>query len=653
MSTDSSQKIVRAIEGVVALCVGSAEAVVWVNQVNAAAFSDGEKIFLPKPTGEHPQEYELLLALALREVAKLNFFTDGGFSELSSWVAPFATILEDVRLKTALSCTFKGAPIIFAKAFEIAAEVFHAKMAQSNMEFSQLAELAIWSSVNSAVGSPDPSRTYAGAFLSAAASGSDTGAQPFHEANAVAFRALSANSTAGAVALGQRISELLKLGPVNPDHANGATEVLTDLDELSAGLPGDAGEGMGGSPSLSEAGGPGKPDTSAKPVQTEASAAFDGQREVDQESPGESGISDAAGSLSCGECSGASQDMAADERSPQIHQQDKLSDALAIVRGFDGATVCDPAEAVRASELLDGQKTGPVSAPFDFAAIQKAFDEGSAASIMASVCQGGEMILGPDPASESDHAGAGSCALAPEGGEAQRQLLPAVTGKLVTVLLREFHAQRHRVAKVADNGPRVDASRMWRIKRLGDARVFRKKARVAGVSVAVQILLDRSSSMLHRIDDASAAVYAIGVALQRISGVQTAVDAFPGNGMASTSLLAFKQNILSAKNAFEELDACGGTPTGSAIRRCLPGLLGARVDKRYLFVVTDGKPDSFVDAKQAVSWSAEQGVVVIGIGIRCDVGDLFPLSIEVDSVHQIPSAFADLFNAERTASLTV
>jgi hypothetical protein len=67
----SPRAVMRIIEGIAAMCLGAAGNVIWVDETDAAAFSDGERLYLPRPLGFHEEEYALLLALALREVARI------------------------------------------------------------------------------------------------------------------------------------------------------------------------------------------------------------------------------------------------------------------------------------------------------------------------------------------------------------------------------------------------------------------------------------------------------------------------------------------------------------------------------------------------------------------------------------------------------
>ncbi len=90
------RSVIRAIEGITALCLGSSDCVIWIEQSDAAAFCDDEAIYLPLPTGKNDQEYELLLALALREIAKLWYTKAAVMSAADAGTLPFAAVVPGV-----------------------------------------------------------------------------------------------------------------------------------------------------------------------------------------------------------------------------------------------------------------------------------------------------------------------------------------------------------------------------------------------------------------------------------------------------------------------------------------------------------------------------------------------------------------------------
>ena len=234
--------------------------------------------------------------------------------------------------------------------------------------------------------------------------------------------------------------------------------------------------------------------------------------------------------------------------------------------------------------------------------------------------------------------------------------LPPVPGRLVSVLLRELQDRRHRPSRLASSGPRVDASRMWRLGALGDTKLFRKRAKVHGIDAGVSVILDRSGSMDQEMERAAGVAYAMVVALQRISGVKTSIDVFPGTDSPISEILAFRQNPRQVKSVLESISADGGTPTGQALSTRLKSLLDLRCEKRVIFVITDGQPDSgqMPILNAALRTAVDTDVMVIGIGLgTCpELGRLFKTFITVEDVEHLPAALEALFRTNVMDCLT-
>ena len=227
------------------------------------------------------------------------------------------------------------------------------------------------------------------------------------------------------------------------------------------------------------------------------------------------------------------------------------------------------------------------------------------------------------------------------------RFLSGVPARLVSVLLREMQDKRRRPTKLSTSGARVDPGRTWRLKRLGDTRVFRKRAQQRGIDAGVSILLDRSASMCAEIDQAAQVAHGLAVALGRIAGVKTSIDLFPAMEKRSERVLDFKESASRAKTRLQSVTAFGGTPTGTALRSALDQLLDLQCEKRLIFVVTDGKPSrSELDVfRCAMKEAADAGVLVVAIGIgdQAQLDGLFPNHVCVDSVAGLADALEGLF----------
>lgn len=230
--------------------------------------------------------------------------------------------------------------------------------------------------------------------------------------------------------------------------------------------------------------------------------------------------------------------------------------------------------------------------------------------------------------------------------QAGRTLLDAIPSRLVTVLLRELQDVRRKPFQHSVTGPRLAAAKLWRLSRLGDTRLFRKRTPSTGIDAAVSLLLDRSASMQRNgFEQAVEVTQAFLLALQRIDGVRTSLDVFPGTDTPIEQILAFGQTHHKARARLRELEPQGGTPTGSAIARRLRQMLDVVAQTKLMVVVTDGQPDrDEVDLLAAVlAQAAMFQVQVVGIGIGVDLQRRFPASVSVRSVSELPEAMAELF----------
>lgn len=811
----SVHQIVRTIEGVIELCLGKAGCVVWVDQADAAAFADGEKVYLPMPDGQHPQEYELLLSLGLREVAKLEHSVAADFAVAADDVKPYASTFEDVRVKRLLSRTYRGAPQIFAKAFELATDIFMKKAEGEDLDRGDATRLAIWGQANDALIQSESSRLLADALAGLAASEADPSAM--RQALQLAANGPVTLSTAEAVQLGDSVYGVLsrrdlplpsgeaEQSPAGADHQPGEGDAIeqghdggdaqTDgsgdqRDSDQANQCGDAAEHAndertgaeqavgqsldedGGEASRSggtgddqreagsadrQAGAQGQPEgganngqppgPEAQTVDPEAgghasaeqgahddggqTAPLGGMGEQDHDAAAgaahaggrgqdlderEAGQADGTGDQPGGACSGeqpaggqGQRDDAPDARREEAGQgvqshdegddgqqatgrgepnsaadggelggagdqarnpggaerlnggpetqasadgRDFLSDALAMLRGFSRARDC-AAEVLAAAGGLTGSTGAPAGAELR-QAVAVALDNAESPlealdAAVGSVTPEAESAADAGAAAEMLPValGAGD-GLADQYCEATNSLLPRVAGRLVSVLLRELQDRRRRPSRVGSSGPRVDVAGIWKLQRLGDPSVFRTKTRVPGVSAAIQILLDRSGSMELILEAAADVTYALALAHHRIAGAQVAIDMFPGVEGCVEPVLAFGQHPMLAKKKLRGVGASGGTPTGEALQSVLPRLQSRRVEKRILYVLTDGQPNREQRdlTRQLLAQAAAQGIEPIGIGIGVDVGHLFPLSITVGSVDDLPRALEALFKSE-------
>lgn len=230
--------------------------------------------------------------------------------------------------------------------------------------------------------------------------------------------------------------------------------------------------------------------------------------------------------------------------------------------------------------------------------------------------------------------------------------MTGVVSRLTRVFIRELQDQRSYPTGLAMAGASVVADRMWRLKRLGDAKVFRQPRTSAGVDAAVQLLMDRSGSTKDFVGELFEATTACAIALERLGRLKTAIELFPARDWEvqhSESAKAFGASARALSNRTSQVESCGTTPMHQAMQNVLPTLLDRREKKKMLFILTDGIPDDVEATKVMLAKYAETGVTVVGIGMgpyREKVVALIPNSVAVESIEDLPHALEKLFKGQ-------
>jgi len=244
--------------------------------------------------------------------------------------------------------------------------------------------------------------------------------------------------------------------------------------------------------------------------------------------------------------------------------------------------------------------------------------------------------------------GAGGSQYASEATTCRSETLNANIGRVLSALLRVFQDKRKRKVGVGHAGTRVAPHRFWRLKSLGDTKIFKNPADRCGHDMAVEVLLDRSSSMGNdpkRMRTAKEVTMALALAFSRMMGVKVAVDMFPGVYGPTESILQFGGHLGRAQLAMDAVYADGGTPLGQAIDKVRPGLLAQSMPRKIIVIITDGRPDKRELAKQELDMCREAGIEVFALGIRVDVSELVPQSIAIKEAEELPEAVVTLFSS--------
>lgn len=227
--------------------------------------------------------------------------------------------------------------------------------------------------------------------------------------------------------------------------------------------------------------------------------------------------------------------------------------------------------------------------------------------------------------------------------------LQGVQSRLVTVLQRELQDKRRRPTRAAYGG-RVMPQRVWRLGAMGDTKVFVRRQPAGGIEAAATVLLDSSESMGDDLTVAAEVTMAFSLALQRL-GVRTRVARFPGAETVTETIQRFGEPARACVHRCAELVADGGTPIGAAVALETPALLEQRKLKNVLAVVTDDQPGDKAALAAALERAHELDILVVGVGIGCDIRMWIPNSVSVQSVNELPDALARLFRENITEKL--
>lgn len=191
------------------------------------------------------------------------------------------------------------------------------------------------------------------------------------------------------------------------------------------------------------------------------------------------------------------------------------------------------------------------------------------------------------------------------------------------------------------SGSRLDVKRLWKT-RTGDARVFEKRIDGHKQDTAIQLLIDRSTSMRRDIQIACDAALAVALAMDGVQGVSTSVAAFPHVSKDKDddvlTISDFGESFRKVAARFPAVGVQGCTPMAQAILWGGYHLHATNQARKILMVVTDGKPDSQSATADVIAKLEQSGVEVMGLGINIDVGYLFAKSGKISSVSELAVA---------------
>jgi hypothetical protein len=247
--------------------------------------------------------------------------------------------------------------------------------------------------------------------------------------------------------------------------------------------------------------------------------------------------------------------------------------------------------------------------------------------------------------------GAGMYLAGPTGtSNAMQSRLQGVQSRLVTVLQRELQDRKRKPTRAAHAGGRIMTNRFWRLSTLGDTKVFAKSRLASGMDAAATVLVDSSWSMNSSLAEALQVAMGFSLAMQRLA-IKTRVVRFPATETVTETLQSFGESPRACVDRCARISASGGTPVGTATALELPILLAQKRQKNFLVIVTDddpGDPEVFL---AAIREAHQKDVLVVGVGIGCDIRGVIPASVSVQSVDELPDALTRLFRENISTKL--
>lgn len=178
-----------------------------------------------------------------------------------------------------------------------------------------------------------------------------------------------------------------------------------------------------------------------------------------------------------------------------------------------------------------------------------------------------------------------------------------------------------------------------------DQHLFIKSEDAAMVDTAVVILIDNSRSMHGLpIEIASNSAMAVGLALESVEGVATCIAGFPEINI----LLDFDETLRKTAGRLEALRAGGGTPLAEALIWAGSRILARQEPRKIILAITDGEPNNEKMAKSVIEMAMNDGIEMIGIGIKHDVSRLFPKSGYINSIKELPATLFGVLNGSLT-----
>ena len=410
------------------------------------------------------------------------------------------------------------------------------------------------------------------------------------------------NATSNVLQLARRVISVLEEAKEEPEKQPSEPEQSESSDDTQEQSKGDSEQDE-------DSDGEGTDDTSAKDDSSKGDAEGDGDSDEGSGGESDADAGESGDSSSAGKANGTASGDPEDGQ-PTAAQRQAISKAL------------------EASDEDIGET--------DLGDILK--DELEQAAEKA--CQAEAQAGGGSGGSKTPH----SVSVAPMSAQNELAEVAAASQKLRTRMASKLQANARVKRTHVEKGTRLDGMVLHRLF-VNDPRVFLRKERKATINTAVQIVLDRSSSMSGKdMEVARKAALAAALGLGQIPRVKTAACAFP-------DLLIMKQFDERAQKVAGRftLHASGGTPMAEAMLWSAANLAPRREERKLMIVVTDGQPNDPRAVLALVKKMSNAGIECVGVGINCDVvKNLFPQWVVIRDVEELASTLFQTLGQQLT-----
>ena len=249
--------------------------------------------------------------------------------------------------------------------------------------------------------------------------------------------------------------------------------------------------------------------------------------------------------------------------------------------------------------------------------------------------------------------------LTPEEINACRQTTTALRTRLQALLQSTHIVRRH-----SGYSGKLNAHKLHKLC-TGNAKIFLQQGERQQLNTAVHILLDSSGSMMGAaMPLACHACFAVASALYGIKGISLGITTFPGgkfmqtgnnNKTPSATWDTVSPILTHSQQRHKEFNipAAGDTPMDAALLWTLQQVHPLSENRKIILIITDGSPNNFESAEQAITMVKQCGIEIYGIGISdVSIAKLLP-GKESIIINSIPELAPTMFGLLQNALLTI